>query len=318
VAAVRYSFFQVSLGVLVVTILIGYFLSRSITRPIAQLAKAADEVRMSNTKQITLPQLVKRNDEIGELARDITLMTQDLQDRAVATAGFAADVAHEIKNPLTSLRSAVETLDRVKTPDQQKRLLEVIKSDVIRLDRLISDISAASRIDRDLSEATYETVDLNELTQGFVEARRLSHTHLHLDLTLTDKPVFVHVAVDRIVQIMDNLLSNAASFSVKGGHIIFSVSVEGRQAVLSVSDEGIGIPDAKLAAIFDRFYSERPSGEGFGKHSGLGLSISLKIAEAHGGSMTASNRRNDEGKVIGAELRLVIPLSRGEDKVSVS
>ena len=318
VAAVRYSFFQVSLGVLVVTILIGYFLSRSITRPIAQLAKAADEVRMSNTKQITLPQLVKRNDEIGELARDITLMTQDLQDRAVATAGFAADVAHEIKNPLTSLRSAVETLDRVKTPDQQKRLLEVIKSDVIRLDCLISDISAASRIDRDLSEATYETVDLNELTQGFVEARRLSHTHLHLDLTLTDKPVFVHVAVDRIVQIMDNLLSNAASFSVKGGHIIFSVSVEGRQAVLSVSDEGIGIPDAKLAAIFDRFYSERPSGEGFGKHSGLGLSISLKIAEAHGGSMTASNRRNDEGKVIGAELRLVIPLSRGEDKVSVS
>ena len=184
VAAVRYSFFQVSLGVLVVTILIGYFLSRSITRPIAQLARAADEVRLSNTKQITLPQLVKRNDEIGELARDITLMTQDLQDRAVATAGFAADVAHEIKNPLTSLRSAVETFDRVKTPDQQKRLLEVIKLDVIRLDRLISDISAASRIDRDLSEAKYETVDLNELTQGFVEARRLSHDHLHLDLAL--------------------------------------------------------------------------------------------------------------------------------------
>jgi two-component system sensor histidine kinase ChvG len=318
VASVRYSFFQVSLGVLVVTILIGYFLSRSITRPIAQLARAADQVRLSNTKQITLPQLVKRNDEIGELARDITLMTQDLQERAVATAGFAADVAHEIKNPLTSLRSAVETLDRVTNPDQQKRLLEVIQSDVVRLDRLITDISAASRIDHDLSEAKYETVDLNELIRGFVEARRLSHDHLHLDLVLMEKPVFVRVAVDRIVQVMDNLLSNAASFSASGGHIVFSVSVEGRQAVVSVSDEGVGIPDKKLDAIFDRFYSERPSSEGFGEHSGLGLSISLKIAEAHGGKMLASNRRNDEGKVTGAELRLELPLSNGEEKDSVT
>ena len=307
-----------SLGVLVVTILIGYFLSRSITRPIAQLARAADQVRLSNTKQITLPQLVKRNDEIGELARDITLMTQDLQERAVATAGFAADVAHEIKNPLTSLRSAVETLDRVTNPDQQKRLLEVIQSDVVRLDRLITDISAASRIDHDLSEAKYETVDLNELIRGFVEARRLSHDHLHLDLALMEKPVFVRVAVDRIVQVMDNLLSNAASFSASGGHIVFSVSVEGRQAVVSVSDEGVGIPDKKLDAIFDRFYSERPSSEGFGEHSGLGLSISLKIAEAHGGKMLASNRRNDEGKVTGAELRLELPLSSGEKKDSVT
>ena len=124
--------------------------------------------------------------------------------------------------------------------------------------------------------------------------------------------------MDRSVQIMDNLLSNAASFSAPGGHIVFSVSVEGRQAVLSVSDEGVGIPESKLAAIFDRFYSERPSGEGFGQHSGLGLSISLKIAEAHGGSMMASNRKNDADKVIGAELRLVLPLSHGEDKDSVS
>lgn len=318
VAAVQYSFFQISIGVLFATILIAYYLSRSITRPISQLAKAADQVRVSSAKQIDLPRLTNRSDEIGELARDITLMTKELQERAVATAGFAADVAHEIKNPLTSLKSAVETMERVKDPDQQKRLLEVIHADVIRLDRLITDISQASRIDHDMTEAEYETLNLNDMVEGFVQSRQFALDHLHLSVTKADYPVLVRIAVDRIVQILDNLLTNAASFSPPEGHIDLAVSASKGKAIVTITDQGPGIPDNKLKAIFDRFYSERPSGEGFGQHSGLGLSISLKIAEAHGGSMEAFNVKNEKGVIIGAGMRLLLPLSSGDDDTVVS
>lgn len=318
VAAVQYSFFQISIGVLFATILIAYYLSRSITRPISQLAKAADQVRVSNTKQIDLPRLTNRSDEIGELARDITLMTKELQERAVATAGFAADVAHEIKNPLTSLKSAVETMERLKDPDQQKRLLEVIHADVIRLDRLITDISAASRIDHDMTEAEYETLNLNDMVAGFAQSRQLALEHLNLQVVSADHPVPVRIAVDRIVQILDNLLTNAASFSPPDSCIQFTVATMKGMAVVSVTDQGPGIPENKLNAIFDRFYSERPSNEGFGQHSGLGLSISLKIAEAHGGSIDAFNVKDDKGAITGAGMRLTLPLSSSDNDTFVS
>jgi two-component system, OmpR family, sensor histidine kinase ChvG len=318
VAAVQYSFFQISIGVLFATILIAYYLSRSITRPISQLAKAADQVRVSNSKQIYLPRLTNRSDEIGELARDITLMTKELQERAVATAGFAADVAHEIKNPLTSLKSAVETMERLKDPDQQKRLLEVIHADVIRLDRLITDISAASRIDHDMTEAEYETLNLNDMVAGFAQSRQLALEHLNLQVISADHPVPVRIAVDRIVQILDNLLTNAASFSPPDSCIQFTVATTKGMAVVSVTDQGPGIPENKLNAIFDRFYSERPSGEGFGQHSGLGLSISLKIAEAHGGSIEAFNVKDDKDAITGAGMRLTLPLSSSDNDTFVS
>ena len=318
VAAVQYSFFQISIGVLFATILIAYYLSRSITRPISQLAKAADQVRVSNSKQIYLPRLTNRSDEIGELARDITLMTKELQERAVATAGFAADVAHEIKNPLTSLKSAVETMERLKDPDQQKRLLEVIHADVIRLDRLITDISAASRIDHDMTEAEYETLNLNDMVAGFAQSRQLALEHLNLQVISADHPVPVRIAVDRIVQILDNLLTNAASFSPPDSCIQFTVATMKGMAVVSVTDQGPGIPENKLNAIFDRFYSERPSGEGFGQHSGLGLSISLKIAEAHGGSIEAFNVKDDKDAITGAGMRLTLPLSSSDNDTFVS
>lgn len=318
VTAVQYSFFQVSIGVLFATILIAYYLSRSITRPISQLAKAADQVRVSNARQIDLPRLTNRFDEIGELARDMTLMTRELQERAVATAGFAADVAHEIKNPLTSLRSAVETLERIKDKDQQKRLLKVIQADVVRLDRLISDISAASRIDHDMSEAEYETINLNEMIEEFVQSRKYALDQLNLSVSKSASPVRVRIAVDRIVQILDNLLSNAASFSPSDGNINFTVIKSGGMAIIRVTDQGPGIPEKKLKAIFDRFYSERPRDESFGHHSGLGLSISLKIAEAHGGSLKADNMKDSSGKITGAILELTLPLSSGDDDLSVS
>ena len=318
VAAVQYSFFQISIGVLFATILIAYYLSRSITRPISQLAKAADQVRVSNSKQIYLPRLTNRSDEIGELARDITLMTKELQERAVATAGFAADVAHEIKNPLTSLKSAVETMERLKDLDQQKRLLEVIHADVIRLDRLITDISAASRIDHDMTEAEYETLNLNDMVAGFAQSRQLALEHLNLQVISADHPVPVRIAVDRIVQILDNLLTNAASFSPPDSCIQFTVATTKGMAVVSVTDQGPGIPENKLNAIFDRFYSGRPGGEGCGQHSGLGLSISLKIAEAHGGSIEAFNVKDDKDAITGAGMRLTLPLSSSDNDTFVS
>jgi two-component system sensor histidine kinase ChvG len=294
VAAVQYSFFQISIGVLFATILIAYYLSRSITRPISQLAKAADQVRVSNTKQIDLPRLTNRSDEIGELARDITLMTKELQERAVAT------------------------MERIKDPDQQKRLLEVIHADVIRLDRLITDISAASRIDHDMTEAEYETLNLNDMVAGFAQSRQLALEHLNLQVVSADHPVPVRIAVDRIVQILDNLLTNAASFSPPDSCIQFTVATMKGMAVVSVTDQGPGIPENKLNAIFDRFYSERPSNEGFGQHSGLGLSISLKIAEAHGGSIDAFNVKDDKGAITGAGMRLTLPLSSSDNDTFVS
>ncbi|MBL6783042.1 MAG: stimulus-sensing domain-containing protein [Alphaproteobacteria bacterium] len=318
VAAVQYSFFQISVGVLFATILIATYFSRSITRPISQLAKAADQVRVANAKQIDLPKLTNRSDEIGELARDITLMTRELQERAVATAGFAADVAHEIKNPLTSLKSAVETFERIKDPDQQKRLLEVIHADVIRLDRLITDISAASRIDNDMTVAEYETINLNHLVEEFVRSRRFAFDHVSLSVNTAEAPILVRVAVDRIVQILDNLLSNAASFSPAAGEINFTISKVQDKALVTVADQGPGMPENKLEAIFDRFYSERPVDESFGQHSGLGLSISLKIATAHGGTLKAQNIRDAKGKVTGAILQLSLPLSSGDDDLSMT
>ena len=318
VEAVQYSFFQISVGVLFATILIAYYFSRSITSPISQLAKAADQVRVATAKQIDLPRLTNRSDEIGELARDITLMTRELQERAVATAGFAADVAHEIKNPLTSLKSAVETFERIKDPDQQKRLLEVIHADVIRLDRLITDISAASRIDNDMTEAEYETINLNHLVEEFVRSRQFAFAHVSLSVNTAETPILVRVAVDRIVQILDNLLSNAASFSPAAGEINFTISKAQNMALVTVADQGPGIPENKLEAIFDRFYSERPVDESFGQHSGLGLSISLKIATAHGGALKAQNIKDGEGNVEGTILQLSLPLSSGDDDLSMT
>ncbi|MGB2435960.1 MAG: sensor histidine kinase, partial [Candidatus Puniceispirillales bacterium] len=185
-------------------------------------------------------------------------------------------------------------------------------------DRLITDISQASRIDHDMTEAEYETLNLNDMVEGFVQSRQFALDHLHLSVTKADYPVLVRIAVDRIVQILDNLLTNAASFSPPEGHIDLAVSASKGKAIVTITDQGPGIPDNKLKAIFDRFYSERPSGEGFGQHSGLGLSISLKIAEAHGGSMEAFNVKNEKGVIIGAGMRLLLPLSSGDDDTVVS
>ena len=317
---VQYVFFQIFAVTLLATLVLGFYLSHSITGPIKRLASAANLVRLSAGQDLTLPELNRRKDEIGLLARDLSAMTDELQTRMQETASFAADVSHEIKNPLTSLRSAVETLALLKDKTQQKKLMAIILDDIGRLDRLITDISAASRLDASLSEAEVIEVDLTDLIQKFTESRQITADKDHHNIVahIPKTKIMAHVIVDRLVQVLDNLYANAVSFSPKGGTITISLAKMGKAAVIEISDEGIGIPDNKLEDIFSRFYSERPRSESFGTHSGLGLSISRQIIEAHGGTLKASNiigKNNassdesalQEAEPLGAKLTITLP-----------
>ena len=223
---------------------------------------------------------------------------------------FAADVAHELKNPLSSLASAVETLARIKEPVQQARLLGIIREDVTRLDRLISDISNASRLDAELSRAEAHPVDLGTLLSTLAEIHRsIDETRpgftQPVDIALdVPRGLVVRGMESRLGQVFQNLIANAVSFSPPGGAVRVAASRLGGNAVVTVEDQGPGIPPGKLDAIFDRFYSERPSGEAFGTHSGLGLSIAKQIVETLGGRIYAEN----VGGAPGAGARFVVQL----------
>jgi len=312
ITEVQYTFFQVFFGILMITIILGMYLSQSIVGPITTLARRANQVRLNQGQSLTLPDLINRRDEIGILARDLSAMTDELNARMKATASFAADVSHELKNPLTSLRSAVETMARLDDKAQQDKLMQIILDDVGRLNRLISDISAASRLDADLSEAEYETIDLGDLIRNFVNSRRLTldgQSKVALQFQTPKTPVMARVVVDRLVQVLDNLFVNATSFSPDGGVIVLSLQRKGDDAVVTMADDGPVIPENKRDTIFNRFYSERPEGETFGRHSGLGLSISRQIIEALGGKITANNRKRRRGAFkTGAEMVITLPI----------
>jgi two-component system sensor histidine kinase ChvG len=299
--------FAVALGV---TVLLSIYLAGTIARPIRRLAEAADQVRRSRNRQAEIPDFSRRGDEIGELSEALRDMTETLWRRLDAIERFAADVAHEIKNPLTSVRSAVETVARVEDPAQQRKLMGIIMDDVQRLDRLISDISDASRLDAELSRAETESIDIAELVQALVEAQSATSDADGPRFTL-DMPRDLRVTIPgyegRLGQVFRNLLANARSFSPPGGEIRITVRSQERAVEIAVEDEGPGIPEGKLEAIFDRFYSERPKGEKFGTHSGLGLSISKQIVEAHGGSLRAENRRSEDGRIEGARFVVRLP-----------
>jgi len=289
--------------VTLISVALSVWLARSITTPITYLASEADNLRRSRDLSARMQRLPRRRDEIGRLSESLIEMTDELQKRMAATAGFAADVAHELKNPLSSLRSAAETISRISDAKQQKKLMNVILRDVARLDRLISDISRASRLDNEMANEGATTFDLRDLVGNFVEARAATTDHHRLVAELGKSPVMVKAQDGRIVQILDNLLANAVSFAPKESEITFRVARgDAGKAVLSVQDRGPGIPPGRLADVFNRFYSERPAGEAFGEHSGLGLSIAKQIAEGYGGDLTASN---DDG----ACFTLTLPLA---------
>jgi two-component system sensor histidine kinase ChvG len=303
---------------LLVTVLLSLYLAGTIARPIRRLALAAEHVRQGqgHGRHQQIPDMSARGDEIGELSGALREMTAELWARMDAIEAFAADVAHEIKNPLTSLRSAVETAARVTDPSQQQKLLAIIQDDVQRLDRLISDISDASRLDAELSRAEATPVDLARMLETLADVYETTGS------TQTGARPGVHFALDvpqgaeltvsgiegRLVQVVRNLIANALSFSPQGGTIRLSGRRERNHAILEIEDDGPGIPDNKLEAIFERFYTERPLGEKFGTHSGLGLSISKQIVEAHRGTIRAENRHDSAGRVSGARFTVTLPV----------
>ncbi|WP_414533246.1 stimulus-sensing domain-containing protein [Magnetospirillum fulvum] len=308
---VRLAIFQVFAVALGLTIALSLYMAGTIARPIRRLALAAERVRHGQGRALLIPDLSRRGDEIGELSLALKEMTEALWRRMDAIEAFAADVAHEIKNPLTSLRSAVETAARIDNPDQRRRLMAIVLDDVGRLDRLISDISDASRIDAELSRAESAPVAVAAMLDALADVYRVTGGETGPSFILdrpAGDPLIVNGIESRLVQVLRNLIANAMSFSPPGGSIRLTAERGGGRVRIVVEDDGPGIPDNKLEAIFDRFYSERPEGEKFGTHSGLGLSISRQIVEAHNGSIRAENR--DGG---GARFIVDLPDSGGDD-----
>jgi two-component system sensor histidine kinase ChvG len=303
IRSVRFDILRVSVVALLVTVLLSLYLAGTIARPIRRLAVAADRLRASHGRHAEIPDLTARGDEIGELSGVLRDMTAALWQRMDAIERFAADVAHEIKNPLTSLRSAVETVNRIDDPTRRARLMAIIADDVQRLDRLISDISNASRLDAELSRAEPEPVDIGAmlLMLADIHDNTLAAESAGGEESaapprlLVELPISGNLTVPglegRLTQVFQNLIANALSFSPPGGLVRLAARREGNAVLVTISDEGPGIPEGKEEAIFDRFYTERPAGEKFGTHSGLGLSISKQIVEAHGGTIAAANRK---------------------------
>jgi two-component system sensor histidine kinase ChvG len=300
---------------LAVTVLLSLYLAGTIGRPIRRLAQAAERLRMGTGREDEIPDFTSRRDEIGELSLALREMTAALRNRMDAIEQFAADVAHELKNPLSSLASAVETVGRVKEPAQQEKLLRIIREDVTRLDRLISDISNASRLDAELSRTESHPVELETLLSTLAEIHRSIDETRHgfgapVEILLeVPKGLVARGMESRLGQVFQNLIANAVSFSPPGGSVRVAASRQGSRAIVTVEDDGPGIPPAKLDAIFDRFYSERPSGEAFGTHSGLGLSIAKQIVETLGGRIFAENRTGPTGEIAGARFVVQLPLA---------
>ncbi|MBC7906832.1 MAG: stimulus-sensing domain-containing protein [Rhodospirillaceae bacterium] len=290
---VRLNILQIFMVSLAITVGLSFYMAGTIARPIRRLAIAAEQVRHGHGRRHKFPDFSSRGDEIGELSVAFKEMTEALWNRMDAIERFAADVSHEIKNPLTSVRSAVETAARLTDPEKQRKLLAIIQDDVERLNRLITDISDASRIDAELSRAETEPVAMTTMMEALGDIYRTTTEDqpIHFAVSVPkDDPLVVAGIEGRLVQVLRNLIGNALSFSPEGGTIRLNAEREGKFVRIEVEDDGPGIPDNKLAAIFDRFYSERPEAEKFGTHSGLGLSISKQIIDAHNGLIWAENR----------------------------
>ena len=294
---------------IIASIALSLFLARTIVTPLQRLARAAARVRLGRARQVTVPRLPSRRDEIGALARSISDMTQALRHRIDATDSFAADVSHELKNPIASLRSALDGLESVKKPELRQQLLDIAQDDVRRLDRLVTDIAEASRIDAQLSRTRFEPVDLGELIENMIVAReaRGIPNDVRMAFARPRRDVAVVMGEEsRLALVIDNLLDNAVSFSPKGGLVQVTATVADDEVLVSVEDEGPGVPPSERETVFRRFHSVRPEGESFGKHSGLGLAIARSIVEGHQGKIMIADREDDAS---GARFDLYLPLA---------
>jgi two-component system sensor histidine kinase ChvG len=301
---------KVFAAVLGFTVLASLYLAGAIVRPIHRLAEAAERIRAAKGRiaHLSLPDYSRREDEIGDLSSVLRAMTAALSQRLDAIERFAADVSHEIKNPLTSLRSAMETFLRTEKPELRERLLAVMQDDVRRMDRLITDISGASRLDAELARSEAAPLDIAAMLQSVVETytARLSETGPKIELVRVEPGPYLAIGFEgQLGQVARNLIDNAISFSPANGTIVVTVKREPRHVTFSVTDEGPGIPADNLESIFERFYSERPASEAFGLHSGLGLSIARQVVQSLGGDIHAENR--NDGRT-GARFVVRLPL----------
>jgi len=310
---VRYDMLTIAVAALGITVLLSLYLASTITQPVVRLARAADDIRLARESRPEIPDLGKRGDEIGDLNDALRAMTDALWQRLNTIESFAADVAHELKNPLTSLRSAIEVAARpTLDPQQRERLMAIVIDDINRLNRLISDISDASRLDAELMRGEVQTVDLKALLDDMVNhyaVARAAKAGVEVELRISTNPPYLGQGHDgRYGQVVRNVIDNALSFSPKGSRLMIELTRAGRNGpfTITIDDEGPGIPEDNLESIFQRFYSERPT-EHFGQHSGLGLSICRQIMETYGGLITASNRRSPDGRVLGARFSIRVP-----------
>jgi two-component system sensor histidine kinase ChvG len=280
-------------AVTILSTLLSLFLARTIVQPLQRLADAATRVRQGRARDVVVPRLPSRRDEIGTLARALSDMTLALRARIDAGEHFAADVTHELKNPLASLRSAIEGLERVEQPDLRAQLFAIAHDDVRRLDRLITDISEASRVDAELSRSQFERIDVGALIEPIIAARRARAKPGDPGIAFARPRVGTAMIAgepSRLARVIENLLDNALSFSPPGGVVQIGATCADDFVILRVEDQGPGVPPDQREVIFRRFHSVRPQSEGFGRHSGLGLAIARTIIEAHDGEIVALDR----------------------------
>ena len=309
VAQERWGILRIALIAAAVQIALSLLLAGTIAGPMRRLSAAAERVQTAGNARAEIPDFSDRPDEIGHLSGALRRMTDALYNRIEAIERFAADVAHELKNPLTSLRSAVETLPLAKRPEDRERLNAIIQHDVKRLDRLITDISSASRLDAELAREGSERVDVEKLAEAMVSIQKDMAHGRSVTVEMVKRSgkgaAIVNGHESRLAQVFANLIDNAVSFSPEGGVVRVALATDTEQVTVTVTDEGRGIT-GDFGKIFQRFYTDRPETESFGDHSGLGLSISRQIVEAHKGSIRAANRTDRSGAV----FTIVLPRAR--------
>lgn len=299
--------------------LTSFGLTLFISLPMRRLARAAEIVTRSAKKRDAIPDLSHRRDEIGDLSLVLRTMTEGLYNRIDDIADFAADVAHEIKNPLTSLRSASDTLRVAKTDAQREKLIDIIQQDVSRMDRLITDISKASKVDANLARETAKTLDVAEIAENIVEFYQQTRSEegpsvVNGSTINPNAPIYIRAYESPFAQVIRNLIDNALTFSPEAGKVTLMVEKQDKRVVFTVEDEGPGIPAGNLETVFERFYTQRPKGASFGNHSGLGLAICRQIITAHRGTIHAENRSDAEGNILGAKFIVDVPRQRGSEE----
>mgnify|MGYP002717364769 CR=1 FL=1 len=306
---------KVFLVVSLVLLMLSLLLAHTIAQPLHKLAKAADYIRYGLNRRCDIPDYSGRVDEIGHLSASIRAMTEAFYSRIEAIESFAADVSHELKNPLTSLSSAVETLPLAKTEETKQRLMDIMQHDVTRLDRLITDIASASRLEAELVREEFTQLDLQSFLSHFVEHMRnawYGQNTIRLELEIVPcqlkNPYLIRGHPIRLERVFSNLVDNACSFvSAQKGVISVQLERQEKHIIVTLEDNGTGIATEKIERIFERFYTDRPEASAFGQNSGLGLSISRQIIEAHGGTLTAENIITPKKAVAGARFIIKFP-----------